>query len=349
MIRFFLLVIVLSALYCLIFMAGKYDAGIAIFISSYKVESSLFLVLATILFAASVVILSFKLIGFVLRIPFLLGSRLVSYKKSSEVRSLLETYFYLMSGQSTKASKALAKLSHNSFVFDVYRDHALFLRSLTETSGSTRYLDDVSGNKDLSLYLFKNIVREIYLGGSSKDAMRLIESSKLDDSKDPDYVLLKARIYATQNRWDKFKDYIKSYESMVKNIDADTRLHMSEIYMKGAKYFSRKDQESLQLDFLKAALLCNPSSMNALESFYNLSNSLGQMDKCLKVLESAFESNPSFEIFELYAQASKLEGEKLFDKFAGFADMGNYRHVFLSIAASLKLQGKIDLILSQKK
>jgi hypothetical protein len=330
-------------------MSGKYDAGIAIFISSYKVESSLFLVLATILFAVSVVILSFKIIGFILRIPFLLGSKLVSYKKSNEVRKLMETYFYLLSNQKNKASKTLSKLSKNSFVFDVYKDHASFLKSVTEGSGSTRHLDDLNGNNDLKLHLFKNIVKEIYLGGSSKDAMRLIESTKMDDNKDPDYVFLKARIYATQNRWDIFTDFIKKYVDLNKDMDDEARSHIAEVYKKGAKYFSRKSQGSLQLDFLKQALLYNPKSLEALELFYNLSNSLGHMDKCLKVLESAFAANPSLEIFELYNQSANMKPEGLYDKFAGLADPHKYRHVFLSIAACLKLQDKIDLILSQKK
>lgn len=349
MIRFIASIIIVSAIYCFIYYIGQYDSNISILISNYKVSASLFLLIAFMLFLLGILILLFRLVSFVIRMPFIVGSRLASYRKNTEVRKLLDAYFAILSNDPLSAGRILGKIGKESFVLKEYEDHVSLIKVLSGDSNSIKSLDSFKDNKAFYLYVLKNLVKDLFESGSAKDALRLIENSKYDDKNDASFIILKARIYATQNIWHEYEKNIDRYSKLDKNPPLATREKISQLYLAGAKYFSKQDDEKTELEYLQNALLTNPESMEALELFYSLSNSLGKQSACLRVLESAFKSKPSFEIFELYKQSSDLDGMKIYDKFAYLADVQKFRHIFLSIAALLKLQDKIDLILSQKK
>ena len=80
----------------------------------------------------------------------------------------------------------------------------------------------------------------------------------------------------------------------------------------------------------------------------SLNVNLGRGSSNLEILRSAFATNPSFDVAEMYIKSSNFTSLKIYESLADIVDPKNHQALFLAIAAYLGLPEKITFIREQK-
>lgn len=343
MIRFLTLIIFLSLIYLSAIMIGKYDATLSIGLFDYIVRVSFLFILIFFVFILSLFTLGIRFFTWIIMLPFTLIGKVVGIRRDHQIHKLLDSYALIIMEKEKDASKKLSSLSS---IPREYKDHENFLKALASKDSEKDAYQTYERikNKNYHDFAAKNISTTLFNKGLYDQALKFMEGAEIDKSKDPEIIYMMLVIYAELDVWDKFLDKIGSLKGKYKK----DKERISDLYMRGAKYFLEEGKEKKALELLEKSLEHNPASIGAIEIFCTLNNSQGTNHKNLPILEAAFSLNPSFELFELYCASSSMNPEELYDKFYNLVNPKKYRDVLLSIAAFLKLFDKVDSLLSCK-
>lgn len=343
MIRFLTIIIFLSLIYLSALMIGKYDATLSVGAFDYIINVSLFLILFLTIFLISIFSLGLRIITWFISLPFRIIGKVVGFKKDNQIYNLLEAYANLIMDNRAEALKKLSKITD---LPSEYKQYEHFIRALCSTqSERDSYLTfERVKNQEFHHYAAKKIMLHLYNKELYDQALKFAKNAELGKSKDAEIIYILMILYAELEDWDKFIEQVSKLKSPYK----EEYKKISELYLKGAKFYLERGKEKKTIELLHQALEYNPTSMGAIEIFCTLNNSQGLNFKNLPILESAFSINPSFELFELYYQSSSSSPQEIYSKFEGLVDNAKYRDVMLSIAAYLKLYDKVDSLLSCK-
>jgi len=340
MIRFLAIIVCLTLLYLSAAMVGKYDADISFTLWHYTITTSLVVMLALVLFLVSLLSLGFKVFWAIFSLPFVLFAKIMNFRKSSRYNYLFDAYRYLILSNYDAAKKSIKRLDDE--VASKYVDHVNFIKSLSysQSEEACYFAKLLPKQGEYKQFILSKIVPNMLLEEKYSQALKVMNDAGLSNSSDLAIRQNYLHIYSELALW-------KEFESKITKKDKQfSKEKVSSFYLKGAKYFLEEGGEDKAYNFLQESLILNPTSMESIEIFCSLNNARSMNQQNLPVLESAFVINPSFEIFELYAQSTTLPAEEVYEKFTSLVDIQKYRDVLLSIAAYLKLFDKVDSLLS---
>jgi len=347
MIRFLTTIFFLAVSYLAIIALSKYDTTLSILLFDYKIEVSLFFVILAFVVILCISALGFRIIGVVLKAPYLIASKLAGYKKNNHTNFILDSYANMVMGKSDVAYRTIAKLDSQGS-YKEFADHINLLKAVSNQNSdkNTYLLHNLLSNKQYHDYAAKTLAKKLYEQGLYHQSLGFIEHIRIDSNIDRDTMYLLILLYANLNIWDNFTHYMDRYTGIFKDkINAEHR-EIADLYLKGAKYYLAQGEEAEAVSFLEKSLEYDPISMETIELLCTINISLGLNYQNLSILESAFKAFPSFELFELYYNSVSMSHEEIYTKFYNMADAKRYKDIFLAIAAYLKLFDRVDSLLS---
>jgi len=121
----------------------------------------------------------------------------------------------------------------------------------------------------------------------------------------------------------------------------------------GYYYLAAKDAISAGNDneavkFLESSLELKPDYLDSLNLYTELNVNINNSASLLKILKSAFVSNPFFEIAQMYIKCSRSSVNAVYGTLAGLVNPSQNNALFLAIAAYLGLYDKVAEIREPK-
>ena len=110
MIKFLITIIVLTLTYLGITALSKYDTVMSILIMDYKISVSMFLLIVMMIMLISFSSLGIRVIGMVLKMPYLVAEKLAGYKKRSRTKAIMEAYGQVVIGHYDLARRVIERL-----------------------------------------------------------------------------------------------------------------------------------------------------------------------------------------------------------------------------------------------
>jgi tetratricopeptide (TPR) repeat protein len=277
----------------------------------------------------------------------MIAAKLAGYKKNSHTKLLLDAYANMIMGRTDIVSKNISRLDPQTS-YKEFADYINFLKAISsnDSERSMYLLHNLLSNKQYHDYAAKILAEKLFEQGLYQQSLGFVEHIRIDSNIDPDTMYLLILLYANLNIWDNYTTYIDRYVGIFRENLESKKDEISDLYLKGAKYYLTQGEEQEAMKFLEKSLEYNPISIDSIELLCTLNITMGLNFQNLAILETAFAAAPSFELFDLFYQSTSLNPEDLYYKFYNLVDARQHRDVFLAIAAYLKLFDRVDALLS---
>ena len=345
MIKFLITIIALTLAYLGITALSKYDTVISVLILDYKISISMFLLMVIIIMLISFSSLGIKMIGMVLKMPYIVAEKLAGYKKRSRTKAIMEAYGQVIIGNFDAAQRVIARLDIQN-MDEEYKEHINLLAAICnqDFDQNMPMLQNLLSNKEYHDFAAKSLAQKLFDQGYYAQSLQYAEQVRATTTNDPELKLLLIKLYAHLDMWEKFGLTVERYVGMYPKQDQMVAKDVSNYYLKAAKFTLSEGSEMKALGYLEKSLEYNPINQEAIEMLckINLTSSRGGLN--LDILERAFSEAPSFVLFELYCQSSTINARDIYYKLGSFVDIIAYRDIFFAIAAYLDLQDEIKAL-----
>ena len=349
MIRFLSTIIFLALSYFAIIAVSKYDTTLSILLFDYRIDASLFLLIIAFIILLCISSLGLRIIGIVLKAPYMIASKLAGYKRSNHTKLILDSYANMIMGKIDSAHRNISKLDPKTS-YKEFADHINLLKAVSnrDPERNMYLLHNLLSNKQYHDFAAQILARKLFDQGLYQQSLGFIEHIRIDSNIDPETMYLLILLYANLNIWDNCTMYIERYTNIFKEDAEGKQEEISDLYLKCAKYYLAQGEEQDSVKFLEKSLEYNPISLEAIELLCTINISLGLNDQNLIILEAAFTATPSFALFELYYQSSSMSPNDIYNKFYNLVDSRHHQDVFLAMVAYLKLFDRVDALVSCK-
>lgn len=345
MIKFLITIIALTLAYLGITAISKYDTIISILILDYKISISIFLLIVITIMIISFSSLGIRIIGMVLKMPYIVAEKLAGYKKRSRTKSIMESYGQVVIGNLEAAQRMISRLDIKNMDED-YREHVNLLAAICnqDFDRNMPMLQNLLSNKEYHDFAAKSLARKLFDQGYYAQSLQYADQLRNLMNDDPEMMLLFIKLYAHLDMWEKFGLIVERYMGMYPKQDQMVAKDVSNYYLRAAKFTLADGSERDALEYLEKSLEYNPINQDALEMLCKINLTSGKGGVNLDILENAFSQAPSFAIFELYNQSSDIKDFDIYQKLSSLVDNRKYRDVFFAIAAYLDLQDEIKAL-----
>ena len=345
MIRFLVTILLLALAYLGITAIGKYDTTMSILVFDYKIDISMFLLAVIIIIAMTLSSLGVRVIGMILKMPYVIAEKLSGYKKRSRVRTIMESYGQVIVGNLDTAQRMISRIDTKDLDVE-YKEHINLLATICnqDFDKNMPMLQNLLSNKEYHDFAAKTLAKKLFDQGYYAQSLQYAEQVRLATTNDPEVMYLLVKLYAHLDMWDKFHISIERYVGIYAKQAQDLATEIGLYYLKAAKFTLAEGAETKAMEYLQKSLEYNPINQEAIEMFCKLNLTLGRGGVNLDVLERAFSIVPSFAIFELYCQSSTINAREIYHKLGSLVDIISYRDIFFAIAAYLDLQEEIKAL-----
>ena len=338
MIKFLITIIGLTLAYLGITAMSKYDTIISILIFDYKINISMFLLLVVIIMIVSFSSLGIRVIGMILKMPYLIAERLAGYKKRSRTRAIMESYGQVIIGNYEAAHRMISRLDMKNIDQD-YEEHIHLLAAICnqDFDKNMPMLQNLLSNKEYHDFAAKLLAQKLFDQGYYAQSLQYAEQVRTTTTNDAEVMRLMIKLYAHLDMWEKFGAITERYMGMYSKKDEVIIRDLSQYYAKAARFTLADGDESKAYSYLEKALEYNPVNLEAIEMLCKINLTQGRGNVNVDILEKAFAKEPSFMVFELYRQSSKISARDIYHKLGSLVDIIAYREIFFAMAAYLDL------------
>ena len=342
MIKFLITIIALTLSYLGITAMSKYDTVISILIFDYKINISMFLLLVIIVMIVSFSSLGIRMIGMILKMPYLIAERLAGYKKRSRTRAIMESYGQVIIGNYEAAQRMIARLDIKN-IDEEYKEHINLLATICnqDFDKNMPMLQNLLSNKEYHDFAAKLLAKKLFDQGYYAQSLQYAEQVRVTTKNDAEIMRLMIKLYANLDMWEKFALITERYIGMYPKQDQIIAQDISNYYMKAAKFMLAEGGEAQAYCYLEKALEYSPINGEAIEMLCKINLTQGRGNINLDILEKAFEKAPSFMVFELYCQSSTINARDIYQRLGSLVDIISYRDIFFAMAAYLDLPEEI--------
>ena len=336
---------------CLIgfFYLQSYDKVVEISLANYIISTKL-------IFLSLLLIIAFLLFNLLVKIIFfpfeLVGRLIVGLKNRREKRPI--EYFLQASQYSTIGSTDKAySISRN--ILDSYKDlpndveesfRLLFAKFDVGFNVKLHYMQKLlNSSAKLKFFAAKELSASALAERAYHYSLEFGQIAMNINSSEPELVILLIKIYAAIEDWDNLGEMLTTLKRIDNTRFADMREKIANYYLKAGKHFIGLGETDSSVFYLKKCLEYDPNCVKCIELIANIYPNNKDFD-LKSLLENAFASNPSFEIFKIYYQHFKntLLAQKIYSNLVSLIDGKKHTALVIAIAYFLNMEEELDKI-----
>ncbi|BBB56410.1 enzyme of heme biosynthesis [Candidatus Megaera polyxenophila] len=348
MIRFLILCTIFFLLYFGFNTISEFDSAVNISVLDYQIQTTTFTLIAVFLIAQLLLMIGLKTIFSIFDLPFIISRSWHKRKLKKINECLLKIISELIMGNKEKslevANKLLPDLGENCMEFS----NLVLAESSSSLDVQIQRLRNLVGKKNYSIYAAKRLAQIFFDNGRYAESEEYANKAFNENDTQPSLMIMLIRIYAKTAAWNKMIFVI----SKLQRADMKLLEHYSE-EISGYYYLASRDAVSAGNDneavkFLESSLELKPGYLDALNLYTELNVNINNSASLLKILKSAFISNPCFEIAQMYIKCSRSSVNAIYGTLAGLVKPSENNALFLAIAAYLGLYDKVAEIREPK-
>ncbi len=339
MLRFIFICTLIFSLYLASIYITTYDPLVTFSVLNYKTQLHLSILILILLIIQLALSLIFKLAFYILYLPFSIKKYLHQKSLSNLNKNILKTYIELLIGNRTQAIEFSKKLLTNT-TYNINPSFKNLIYSLTESNFDNKlhYLMKLLDTKLIRNYALKQLAITYSSYLMYESAEKYIEQAFAQDNTDTETLLLLIKIYAALHKWHKMLFIITKLQRTDNKLLDDHKNEFATYYFQAASFFVDKEDKDKANHYLELALNIYHSHLDSLNLFVKINDT---SNKGIKILLLAFNTNPSFEIAQIYIKYSNDKAPKLYKTLSNIVPPSKNIALFLAIAAYLKIDQKI--------
>ncbi|MDC0865265.1 heme biosynthesis HemY N-terminal domain-containing protein [Rickettsiaceae bacterium] len=337
MIRFLILIISLLLLYLGFDAIASYDFPLYISALNYQIETTLFVFAVIFLLTGFFLMLLLKAVFLIFNTPNMLMRKWKNQRVSKSNKALLNSLIQLVIGDRQKSLSLIKRVASSSDKENKSTTNIILAETIDSSDKKISYLTNLLDEKEYSFYASKKLAEISYKSKQYEQAKNYALRAFNENDSDIYLMLLLIRIYAALELWAKCFFVVSKLEQSDKVLFMKCSLEISEFYYLAAKTELKNENDSEALEHLEYALEIRPDYIEALSLFTEISTNMKNTHAVLKVLESAFLANPSFEIAEIYIASCTDSPEIIYKTLAKIVSPKEHEGLFLAISGYLNL------------
>lgn len=348
MVRFLIICISFFLLYIGFSFLGQFDSKTVLTTDDYSLETTLFTLIAFFILTVFVVLVILKTTFLVFELPHLIRKKLYAKKAQKIASSLLFATTQILAGDKDKALQIISKIGSEIKPEHQEQFNLILAESEEDFDKKIQYFSSLITSRAYGYFAAKRLSQLFFehkLYQQAEDyAVRVFNLNEFDC----DILEILIHCYAELKYWGKFAFSVSKLARVNDIRFAKISIDISKYYFQAAKSILEQGDDAQALDYLEHSLECDPANLEALDLLVSLNVNLGRGSSNLEILRSAFVTNPSFDVAEMYIKSSNFTSLKIYESLADIVDPRNHQALFLAIAAYLGLPEKITFIREQK-
>lgn len=344
MIRFLIICSVILLLYLSLSVVGEFDARVSFNVYDYIVESTLFTFITGFVLSLFAILIVLKVIFLIFEFPYLIKKRMHLRKNHRANHALVQSMVHLLANNKFKAAEISKKVERDLSVEHKDLYNLILAESEEDFDKKIDYYRLLFASKDYTYFAAKRLASIFARNGFYEQAEDYASKAFNINEFDSDVLVTLLYCYGNQKLWNKFVFIISKLARVDPKKLNEMSIVTSNYYVQAAKDTLEKGEDHQAMNYVESALELNPSNTEAVDFFLSLNLSLNRGQDNLKVLQNALSINPSFEIAEIFINASNEEPEQIYNKLANLIEPEKNRSLFLAVAAILNLPHKIELL-----
>ncbi|MFK7974461.1 MAG: heme biosynthesis HemY N-terminal domain-containing protein [Rickettsiaceae bacterium] len=348
MVKFIILCTVFFLLYLGFSFVGQYDIPVNLLASGYQITTTLFVLVITFLITQLLLMIVLKCIFSIITLPSIMRQQWQQRKQNKITQRLIDSLAYLLIDKKIKAIKNIYNIAPELSAHNKEIANLIMAEAEMDRQKAIQYYNTLTDNKYYGMFAAKKLAEIFYHNKQYDQAENFAIRAFNQNDTDAVLMLLIIRIYAKLGQWSKLILIVSKLQRTDRyNID----IYVNEIasyYYAAAKHYLEQEQDNEAQKYLELALEFEPSYIEALHLLIEILNNTNQSSAILKLLKSAFSSNPCFEIAKIYADSSNNAPEEIYTTLASISTPIKHPTVFLAIAAYLGLYDKISQLKESK-
>ena len=348
MIRFLILCTIFFLLYFGFNTINEFDSAVNISVLDYQIQTTMFTFSALFIIVQLLLMIVLKTIFSIFDLPFIISRNWYKRKLQRINERLLKIISELIMGNKQKSleltNKILPDLDENCIEF---RDLVL-AESTSSFDMQIQRLRTLVGKKYYSIYAAKRLAQIFFDHGRYTESEEYANKAFNENDTDISLMVMLIRIYAKIAAWNKMIVVISKFQRADMKLLENYSQEISGYYYLAAKDAVSAGNDNEAVKFLESSLELKPDYLDSLNLYTELNVNINNSASLLKILKSAFVSNPCFEIAQMYIKCSKSSVNAIYGTLAGLVKPSENNALFLAIAAYLGLYDKVAEIREPK-
>lgn len=349
MIRLLVFIVSIVLLYFGFSIISKYDVPTHIILGAYDITTNAFFFFTIIVVGYIIFFTITKCVILICKIPCLISGRIKTSQTQQTIKELIEAYSYSLSGEPSKAHRLATKLKtilpqdlsmHPHIILSAtdpdMEQRAYHMRYLLEMN-----IHNVFNSKTLAQYFLKH---QYY-----KQGLEYIQKSLALSPKDIESLEIAVDLYGHLMIWDKFNDAVAILQNSTPQLSEEFRINLAYHYFSAAKDALSNGMDDKAIEYIEEALIHKVDFIEAINLLCELNTASGHSNRNVHILESAFATSPSFELFQLYTYSINAKNHEIYDNLANLADPQKHIGLFIAISSCLDLKENLNMLMKKIK
>ena len=341
MIRFLILCTIFFLLYLGFNTINEFDSAVNISVLDYQIQTTAFTFIAIFVIAQLLLMIVLKTIFSIFDLPFIISRSWHKRKLKKINERLLTVISELIMGNKQRSlelvSKLLPDLDENSIEFT----NLVLAESANSFDMQIQKFRNLVGKKHYSRYAAKRLAQIFFDNSRYTESEEYANKAFNENDTDSSLMIILIRIYAKTAAWNKMIFVISKFQRADMKLLESYSQEISGYYYLAAKDAISAGNDNEAVKFLESSLELKPDYLDALNLYTELNVNINNSASLLKILRSAFVSNPCFEIAQMYIKCSRSSVNAVYGTLAGLVNPSQNNALFLAIAAYLGLYDKV--------
>lgn len=323
---------------------GEFNTKVEFFVFDYKVQTTLFILIAGFFITQFVLTIILKAVFFLINLP----NFLKSIRQKKKLQNINKKLLKIVAEFLIKNPPSVDQIARNIVpeLDKTDRDVGYLLEAESNISPDKKieHYRKLIGNKNFNLHALKRLAEIFHKEGHYVQAEEFALRAFNENDTDKELLLILIKIYASLNLWPKLVFIVSKLKRADSKYIRNKASEISAYYFSAAKYYLQAGLGDESKKYLEYALEIKPDRIDALILFTELQINTGNNVLINKILKTAFSLNPDFQIARLIADNMQETPEIIYDMLAEIVPPINNQALFLAIAAYLGLDDKINAL-----
>ncbi|MGI4775742.1 MAG: heme biosynthesis HemY N-terminal domain-containing protein [Janthinobacterium lividum] len=339
MIKFIIICSVSLATYLGFSAINQSDIEISILIYDYVIETSLLTAISIFTLIMLTVIIAMKVSLLIFELPYILKSKINSKKLQKTNSLLMQSVFFLLTGNKAKAKLLSNKVDSSAGIEHRELNNLILAESEENLEQKINYYKALGSSKNYEFFIAKRLAQIHAELQSFVQAENYASKAIAINGQDSTIIEILISCYAHQKLWEKCITNVSKLKKSDKERFNAISKQLSAYYVQASKEVLETGEDRQAINYVESALELNPGNIEALDLYLSINLSLNNSSNNLKILSDAFSLVPSFEVATMYISISSQPAWKIYNELSALVDSTSLSHksLFLAIRAYLNL------------